>query len=156
MRKKGSVFVLTDGRDRDLLRAYNEQLRKQLRLYGRVCQSLLAEKTVGSPASRFWVSSERACVVVYRMMRGESIGYMNPVKHRFYTALYQAFCRYREEHPQIRYREEHPQMPVKHIVEIVVTQPAPCFPVTARVAKNIIERTRRRCQREKIERLRSK
>lgn len=130
-----------------MLRAYNEQLRKQLRLYGRVCQSLLAEKAVGSPASRYWVSSERACVVVYRMMRGESIGYMNPVKHRFYTALYQAFC---------RYREEHPQMPVKHIVEIVVTQPAPCFPVTPRVAKNIIERTRRRCQREKIERLRSK
>ena len=147
MRKKGSIFVLTDGRDRDLLRAYNEQLRKQLRLYGRVCQSLLAERTVGSPASRYWVSSERACVIVYRMMRGESIGYMNPVKFRFYTALYQAFC---------RYREEHPQMPVKHIVEIVVTQPAPCFPVTARVAKNIIERIRWKCQREKIERLRSK
>lgn len=138
---------MTDGRDRDLLRAYNEQLRKQLRLYGRVCQSLLAEKAVGSPASRFWVSSERACVVVYRMMRGESIGYMNPVKFRFYTALYHDF---------LRYREKHPQMPVKHIVEIVVTQPAPCFPVTPRVAKNIIERTRRRCQREKIERLRSK
>ena len=148
MRKKGSVFVLTDGRYRDLLRAYNEQLRKQLRLYGRVCQSLLAEKVVNSPASRYWVSSERACVVIYRLERGESIAYMNPVKFRFYTALHRAFCHYRELHPEITC--------IKHIVEIVVMQPAPCFPVTPRVAKCIIERTRRRCQREKIELLRSK
>lgn len=148
MRRKGSVSVFTDSRDRDLLRAYNELCRCQLLLYGRVVKTGLMERVVASRASRFWVSSERACVIVYRMERGESIGYMKPGKRRFYTELYRAFCRYRDEHPEARC--------VKHIVELVVMQPAPCFPITPRVARNIIEKTRRICQREKIERLRSK
>lgn len=148
MRRKGSVSVFSDSRDRDLLRAYNEQVGRQLRLYGRVNKTKLMERVVASPAARFWVSSERACVIIYRMERGESIGYMKPWKKRFYTELYRAFRRYREEHPGERC--------VKHIVELVVMQPAPCFPITPRVAKNVIEKTRRICQREKIERLRSK
>ena len=148
MRKKGSVFALSDNRNRDLLRAYNEQVKKQLRLYGRVTKTGLVERTVSSPASRFWVSSERACVIIYRMERGESIGYMKQNKLRFYTELYKAFRAYREQHPEIAC--------VKHLVEIVVMQPAPCFPITPRVARNIIEKMRRKCQREKIERLRSK
>lgn len=148
MRRKGSVFVLSERRNRDLLRAYNEQVGRQLRLYGRVNKTGLMDRVVASPAARFWVSSERACVIIYRMERGESIGYMKPGKRRFYTELYRAFRRYKEEHPEERC--------VKHMVELVVMQPAPCFPVTPRVAKNIIEKTRRICQREKIERLRSK
>lgn len=144
MRKKGSVFVLSDNRDRDLLRAYNEQVARQLRLYGRVTQAGLMEKVVNSGASRFWVSSERACVIVYRMEKGESIGYMKPGKLRFYTELYKAFRAYREGHPEMKC--------VKHIVELVVMQPAPCFPVTPRVARNIIERARRVCRKEKINR----
>lgn len=148
MRKKGSVFVLSEQRNRDLLRAYNEQVKKQLHLFGRVIQTKLAEKVVNSPAARFWVSSERACVIIYRIEKGESIGYMKRSKLRFYRELYRAFCIYREQHPEITC--------VKHIVEEVVMLPAPCFPITARVARNIIEKTRRKCQREKIEQWRSK
>ncbi len=148
MRKKGNVFILSDRRDRDLLRAYNEQVGRQLRLYGRVVQTGLMERVVASPASRYWVSSERACVVIGKMERGESIAYMNPAKRRFYNALYNAFLTYRKEHPEVQAR--------KHVVEMVVMQPAPCFSVTPRVARNIIQRVRRKCQREKIERLRSK
>ena len=148
MRRKGSVSMFTERRNRDLLRAYNEQVRKHLHLYGRVVKAKLMERVVASQASRFWVSSERACVIIYRMERGESVDYMKPDKRRFYTELYRAFCNYKKQHPE--------QRCVKHIVELVVMQPAPCFPVTPRVAKNIIEKTRRICQREKIERLRSK
>ena len=148
MRKKGSVFVLSDSRNRDLLRAYNEQVKKQLRLYGRITQTGLVERAVNSPASRFWVSSERACVIIYRLEKGESIGYMKRNKLRFYTELYKAFCLYREQHPEITC--------VKHLVEIVVMQPAPCFPITPRVARNIIEKMRRKCQKEKINKLNGK
>ena len=135
---------MSDNRNRDLLRAYNEQVKRQLRLYGRVTRTGLAEKVVNSPASRFWVSSERACVVIYKMEKGESIGYMKRNKRRFYTELHKAFLRYRSQHPELKC--------VKHIVEMVVMQPAPCFPITSRVAKNIIEKMRRKCQKEKINR----
>ena len=148
MRKKGSVFVLSDSRNRDLLRAYNEQVKKQLCLYGRITKTGLIERTVSSPASRFWVSSERACVIIYRLEKGESIGYMKENKLRFYTELYKAFCLYREQHPEVTC--------VKHLVEIVVMQPAPCFPITPRVARNIIEKMRRKCQKEKINKLNGK
>ena len=73
---------------------------------------------------------------------------MKENKLRFYTELYKAFCLYREQHPEITC--------VKHLVEIVVMQPAPCFPITPRVARNIIEKMRRKCQQEKINKLNGK
>lgn len=147
MRKKGSVFALSAQRDRDLLDAYNRQVKKQLALYGRVTATGLAEKAVNSPAKRFWVSSERACVVISKMERGEPAGCMKKNKARFYEALHEAYraC-----------REENPGMPKKHVVELAVARPAPCFALTPRVAKNIIMRMKKQCQWEKIERLRSK
>lgn len=145
MRKKGNIFILSDKRDRDLLRAYNEQIQKHLNLYGRVIQTGLMEQVINSPASRYWVSSERACVVISKLEHGESISYMNPVKQRFYNSLYNEFIKYRQLHPEIQTR--------KHIIEIVVMLPAPCFAITPRVARNIIQRIRRKCQKEKIERL---
>ena len=145
MRKKGSVFILSDSRDRDLLRAYHEQVKRQLHLYGRVTKTGLMEQVVNSPASRYWVSSERACVIIYRLEKGESIAYMKPCKRRFYMALYQSYLAYREQHPEIQAK--------KHVVELVVMRPAPCFPVTPRVAGNIVERMRRRCRQEKVRRL---
>ena len=36
-----------------MLRAYNEQVKKQLCLYGRITKTGLIERTVSSPASRF-------------------------------------------------------------------------------------------------------
>lgn len=147
MRKKGSVCQTADQRNRDLLRAYKELAGKQLHLYGRINRASLLEQVVNSPAARFWVSSERACVIIYKLERGESIGYMKRNKVRFYTELYQTF---------LALRRRHPGMCTKHLVEMAVVQPAPCFPVTARVARNLIEKTRRRCQREKIEQWRSR
>lgn len=145
MRKKGNVFALSDSRDRDLLRAYNELVKKQLRLYGRICKTGLMEQVVDSPASRYWVSSDRACAIIYRLEKGERIDYMKRNRVKFYISLYEDFRRYKKLHPEVQ--------ATKHIVEIVVMQPAPCFPVTPRVAGNIVERMRRRCRQEKVRRL---
>lgn len=143
MRKKGDVFALSEQRDRDLLNAYHRQLEKQLHLYGRINQTGLIQKVINSPASRYWVSSERATVVISKLEKGEPINYMKDNKLRFYQELYKGYC---------KYKESHPDMPKKHIVEIIIMQPAPCFAFTPRVADNIIRRMKRICREEKINR----
>lgn len=147
MRKAGDVFAFTEQRDMDLLSAYQRQISRQLQLYGRINATGLIQKVINSTASRYWVSSERASVVINKLEKGESISYMKPNKIRFYSELYKEFC---------SYREKHPGMPKKHIVEIVVTYPAPCFGMTQRVASNIIRKMRRKCQEEKISRFMSR
>lgn len=147
MRKEGDVFAFTEQRDRDLLSAYQRQISRQLQLYGRINATGLIQKVINSTASRYWVSSERACVVINKLERGESIGYMKPDKMRFYNELYKEFC---------AYREKHAGMPKKHIVEIVITYPAPCFGISPRVANNIIRKMKRKCMEEKVKRFMSR
>lgn len=131
MRKKGDVFQMAGQRDKDLFEAYRREVKRQLSLYGRITVTGLMQKVVESPASRYWVSPERACVVMRKLERGEPIAYMKPNKQRMYTALYREYA---------AYRREHPGTPMKHAVEIVVERPAPCFAVTWRVAGNIVRR----------------
>jgi len=147
MRKKGNVFAFSEQRDKDLLDAYHRQLEKQLSMYGRIIITGLIQKVINSNASRYWVSSERACVVINKLEKGESINYMKANKIRFYKALYKEFC---------TFRETHPEMPKKHIVEIVITHPAPCFGMSQRVAGNIIRRMKKKCREEKVKRFTSK
>lgn len=144
MRKKGSTFILSDARDNDLIRAYREIIKKQLALYGRIVPTGIANIVVNSPASRYWVSSERACSVILMMDKGKSIDYMKRNTVRFYHALYKDFC---------KYRSSHPDMCVKHIVEIIIQEPAPCFAISPRVAGSIIFKMKKKCQQEIIHRL---
>lgn len=138
MRKRGSVFILSQERDKDLFRAYRVVLRKQLQLYGRVTLTGIMEKVVNSPASRYWVSSDRAYSVILRMDKGQPVR-MKPRAKVFYKSLYKDFC---------IYREKHPELPIKHIVEIVIQQPAPCFMISSEFARMIIFKMRKLCRQE--------
>ncbi len=144
MRKKGSTFALAESRDKDLLRVYREIISKQLDLYGRITITGLMEKVVNSPASRYWVSSERACSIILKIDKGETLSQMKKNMIIFYRSLYAEFC---------TYKNTHPGMPAKHIIEIIIQQPAPCFVVSPRVAGSIIYRMKIKCQRENIQRL---
>lgn len=140
MRKKGSVFIMAKERDKDLMRAYREVIRKELRLYGRVTVTGLMEKVVDSTASRYWVSSDRAYSVILRMDKGEDISYMKDRAQRFYRSLYSDFC---------KYRESHRGMVAKHIVEIVIQYPAPCFMISPEFAGYIICQTKKKLKEER-------
>lgn len=141
MRKKGSVFLLKKERNEDLMRAYKDVIKKQLALYGRVSQSTLMSNVVNSPAERYWVSSERAYSIILRIEKGELPPKMKSNSRRFYESLYKDFC---------EYRNTHPDMPIKHIVEIVVQQPAPCFVLSPRIASWIIFKLKQKCRAEKL------
>lgn len=146
MRKKGSTFALAEERDRDLYRAYRELIKKQLLLYGRINETGLMGKLVHCPASRYWVSSERASCIIYKMNKGKSIDYMKKNAIHFYESLYEEFCKYRNLHPDAS---------IKEIVEIAIQQPAPCFLLSPRVASQIIYRMKKICLKETVKRLKN-
>ena len=145
MRKKGCTFEFAEERDRDLYRAYREITDRQLRLYGRITVTGLMGKVVNSPASRYWVSLERARSVMSRLDRGEMLPHMKRQTLRFYMSLYRHYRLYREKHPEAS---------SIRILEVVTQYPAPCFTLSPRVAGTIIYRMKEKCRKETIRRLR--
>lgn len=145
MRKKGCTFEFAEERNRDLYRVYREITDRQLRLYGRITGTGLMDKVVNSPASRYWVSLERARSVMSRLDRGEALPRMKGQTIRFYMSLYSRYC---------LYRKEHPGTPSIRILEVVTQCPAPCFTLSPRVAGTIIYRMKKKCRKETIRRLR--
>lgn len=69
MKPLGSVLAFTRERNAALLRAY----RKQVGSARFIRLDEIGERVVNSPAERFWVSEERAAVVVSAMMRGKPV-----------------------------------------------------------------------------------
>lgn len=146
MRKKGSKSQVSKGRNADLYENYVRLLKRHLSLYGRVCNPLIFQQLVNSPAKRYWISSERAYSVIIQIRKGTLN--VKPTKTicRLYYALYDDF---------VKYKELHPEIPGTHAIEEVVMLPAPCFGLEPRVADIIIKKISKQCQKEKIRRLSS-
>lgn len=144
MRKKGAKSQLTKGRNKDLYERYCLLTKKHLGLYGRLCKTLLFKQLVTSPASRYWLSPERAYSIIAQI-RNKTLN-VRPEKTicRLYYALYDDFKKYKKTHPDV---------PDTRAVEEVILLPAPCFGLEPRVAEIIIRKVSRQCQKEKIRRL---
>ena len=144
MRHKGSLSQISKGRDSDLYENFCRLTKRHLDLYGRVSKALLLTQLVNAPASRFWISSERAYSVISQIRKGTLK--VNPKKNicRLYYALYDEFQKYKETHPIV---------PETRIAEIIIYNPAPCFGLEPRVAGIIIRKMSKLCQQEKIRRL---
>ncbi len=69
MKSFGSVLAFTRKRNAALLKAYREQITST----GYIRLSEIGERIVNSPSPRFWVSEERAAVVVSAIMRGKPV-----------------------------------------------------------------------------------
>lgn len=132
MKHKGNKFEHEHQRNYELMRAYRDALEKA---HGHIRLDEVLAMTVDTPASRFWVSAERAMVVIARMYKGDTLGDMRPSKREMFKEI---FNRVEE------LRKQKPDTPLLHIVEIAVTQPAPKFYLTPQSAKVIICRIRRR------------
>lgn len=145
MRKKGSVFMLEDKRDRDLMRVYRKTITDHLNTRGAIDMKQALPQIVNSPAARYWVSTDRACSVVYKMNKGIALAGMKENTLLFYQALYREFT---------VYQALHPELPIKHIVEIIVQNPAPCFLLSPRVAGMVIHKMKKKCFEETMKRLR--
>lgn len=122
MKYSGSIFEFTHQRNADLMRAY----RHHAALMARIDNVELGRRVVNSPSVRFWVSAERATVVVSQLLRGLPVlRSMRRHKREMFEEIYRRFLHLRRSMPAAR---------IIDIVSVVVDSPAPRFYMTPRSA----------------------
>lgn len=130
MKPHGSHFEYEEQRNDNLMAVYHEVIVKA----NYVRMPDIYEKVANSPSRRFWVSEERAAIVVSAMMRGDKLKNMRPLKREMYNEIYKR---------AMKLREENPSMPISQLVAMVVEQPAPKFYLTPGSAKVLICKIRK-------------
>lgn len=145
MKYRGSQFEYKEERDADLLRVYREKLA----ISDRISMPEIAQMIVESPSRRFWVSEERADIVISDLLNGKSIDHMNPMKREMFLEI---FRRYKE------HKAEHPSLAKKDIIWHVCNEEAPKFYLTVKSAIVLLHKARkeekRRCYEARKQRLR--
>lgn len=127
MKHLGCYLEFTDARNADLMRAYREQLR----LCGFIVMPDIFARVADSPSVRFWVSEERAALVIAAMDAGRTLHRMRPNKREMFAEIHRRV---------IRLRTLHPHRTLYDLVTEVVNQPAPKFYLTARTVGEFIYR----------------
>lgn len=93
MKRKGCKSDFSEERDRELRRAYFSQ-----GVYN--TSDEIMQKTVKTPASRFWVDPERARDVISRMEKDpHALEGMFPERQRMYRELYSRYRSHRRRNP---------------------------------------------------------
>lgn len=120
MKHFGNIVEFTAARNRELMRAYKKALyeTKYINIHD------ICEKVERTPCSRFWISEERASIVVSRMLAGIPLE-ANILQSRrdMYEEIYRRV---------VSLKEIHPEMSTSELCCIVVHQPAPRFYMTTR------------------------
>lgn len=127
MKYLGSIQDFTRERNADLMRAFREQLA----LARFIVMPEIFELVAESPASRFWVSEERAAVVISAMVAGKPFPRMRSNKREMFQEIYRRF---------LIERRKKPKMTVFELATIIVNQPAPKFYLTPRTVGEFIYR----------------
>lgn len=130
MRRLGDVYEFKEERDRELLQTFHLNLMRR----GAIKLSECVKRTVMSPSSRFWVSKERATLVMYSMLRGKSNEGMSLTRQEMYREIYRRL---------LLLKQEHPDWSVSQLTEVVVRQPAPRFYLTPKSALVILCKVRK-------------
>ena len=141
MKHKGSKFEYEDERDKDLMRAYHEQLES----CDTIVLSDIFRKVVAMPSERFWVSEERASIVIGSMLRGNKLEKMRHNAREIYFEIYKRV---------LSEREKYPDKSIGEIVFHVIRQPAPNFYLTPDSARVIVTRIKREKYSKVFKRLR--
>ena len=74
------------------------------------------ERAASLPASRFWVSEERALIVIHAMIAGRPIPRMRPNKQEMFREILRRF---------LILKEKFPSRPDYDLISEVIHQPAP-------------------------------
>lgn len=127
MKYFGSILDFTKERNADLMRVYHEKLTEASIIVMPVIFQLVAD----SPASRFWVSEERAAIVISAMAAGKPMPRMRNNKREMFGEIY---------HRYLVMREDYPDKSVYELVAKIVNQPAPKFYLTPRTVGEFIYR----------------
>lgn len=136
MKHFGSYFEYEQERNADLMRAYREDLEtcKVIRL------PEVWRRIANMPSARFWVSEERATVVVSKMLKGECPNNMRPLKKEMYLEI----CR------RVKLLLDcQPDMSVFQCCVQVVNSPAPKFYMTPLSIRETIYKIKRQWYNER-------
>lgn len=141
MKNRGSVFEYARERDDDIMRAYIEQIDS--------CDQIhlpkVFSRVVNMPSKRFWVSPERASIVISNMMRGDNLASMRPTKREMFFEIYKRV---------LELKALYPKKTIYQLTCIVVQQEAPKFYLTAGSAKVIICKIKKKWYAKRMQRLR--
>ncbi len=145
MKPHGSKFEYEQERNHDLMRAYHQLINQ----YDHICLPLVYQEVVNLPSARFWVSEERAAIVIASMMHCDKeedvLADMRPNKKEMFREIYSRAK---------KLREEFPSMSVFDIAFKVVRQPAPKFYLTPGSARVIIYKAKKAWFEERKRKLR--
>jgi len=131
MKHSGCTFEYEEERNNDFMRAYTEQIAGRREI-------ILADvfsRVVEMPSKRFWVSEERAAIVISDMMRGKSLDKMRQKKREMFQEIYRR---------TMSILEKQPGMSVYDAVSVVVRSPAPQFYLTPQSARIIFYRIKKK------------
>lgn len=141
MKHRGAKFEHEDERNDELMTAYHSLMEKAEYISMPDIYRSVAEQ----PSSRFWVSEERAAIVVSSMMKGNKLERMNPNKREMFCEIYRR-C--------MSLKQQFPSMTPYELCFRVVRQPAPKFYLTPGSAKVIICKAKQKWYEERKRKLR--
>ena len=117
MKKKYSHFEYEEERNEDLMRAYREIREK----YPEMKSREIDEEISRMPSKRFWVSEERASIVISAMLKGRKFDRMGKTKLEMYNEILKRV---------IELKQKMPNKTLSELVFNVVNSPAPKFYLT--------------------------
>ena len=131
MKYRGCILEFTHQRNDELMKAFREAITKR----PFIDISEVSEVVVNMPCSRFWVSEERAMVVVAALMKGKPIlNTMRPTKREMFQEIFNRVT---------ALRRRQPETPLFDLVMEVVNSQAPKFYMRPRCAMEIIYKIKR-------------
>lgn len=145
MKYKDSRCYFIQERDADLLSAYQKiiKVRDNIRL------SEIEQKLAQSPSRRFWVSEDRAYIVILDMLKEKTLDNMIPTRKAMYQEIFRRFQIHKGNEPQLSNME---------IIKRVCAEKAPSFYLTPQSIHVILSRVRKeekqRCYERRKKRLR--
>lgn len=131
MKKTGNTSDFKEDRDRDLMQNFIQVLKTATDTPLREMFGLAAAR----PARRFWVSEDRAAIVIGAMRRGDVFPRMFPKRREMYQEIYRRV---------LEKMKNDPNLCLTHAVNQTVYEEAPSFYLTDESARSIIYRIRER------------
>ncbi len=132
MKPLKSISEFCDQRRQELLLRFREKLAEKSKL----TVKRVFEETAQTPASRFWVSEERAANVIYLLDKGERVlDNMFEEKREMYLEIYRRY---------LELRKKYPEATVIQLVGEIVNQPAPRHYLSAERVRSLVNEEKRR------------
>lgn len=126
MKYHGCILEFTSQRNVELMMAFHKAINKRVF----IDISEISSELVNMPCSRFWVSEERAMVVVAALLKGKPVlNSMRPTKREMFVEIFNRV---------LALKKQYPDAPLLELVVNVVNSPAPKFYMTPRSAMETI------------------